>query len=130
MTGLRDDTGDIVLSWLTKTVVIIAIFGLVLFDAIAVAVGRMNTTDAAGEVALAGSEAWHLHPDVQTAYNAAEAAAESRGGEVLPSDFTVDTSGTVRLRLRRQVTTLLMHRVGPLRRFTVAVESGQANSVP
>ncbi len=129
-TGLRDDAGDIVLSWLTKTVVVIAVFGIVLFDSIALAVGRMNTTDAAGEVALAGSEAWHAHPDVQGAYNAAETAAEARGGEVLTDGFAVDSDGTVHLRLRRQVTTLVMHRIGPLAKYTWIVEAGQANSVP
>ncbi len=130
LTGLRGDRGDIVLGWLTKTVVTVAVFGVIVFDSLAVFAGRMSTSDAANEAAMAASDAWHARPDIQAAYDAAEASAEAHGGQIPTATFSIDDKGTVHLQLRRQVTTLVAHRIGPLKKYTWAVESGEANSSP
>ena len=40
--------------------------------------------------------------------------------------FTVEPDGSVRLLLRRDVTTLVAYRIGPLKKYTVATEQGEA----
>lgn len=126
----RDDRGDIVLGWLTKTVVTLAIFGVMVFDALAIFAGRMSTSDAANEAAMAASDAWHSRPDIQSAYDAAESVAVAHNGTIPTATFRIDDKGAVHLQLRRQLTTLVAHRIGPLEKYTWAIESGEADPSP
>ena len=52
-----------------------------------------------------------------------------KGDTVLTHHFVVDTDGTVHLVVRRPVRTLVLKRIGPLRKYTVALEHGDANSI-
>lgn len=109
-----DDTGDIVLGWLTKLVVGLGLLGLVAFDAIAIGTARLSVQDQAGASARAASESYLNTRDVQAAYAAAAAVAAEADptNEVPPSGFTAEPDGTVTLRVRRTAGTLVVQHIG------------------
>ncbi len=118
------DSGGIVLGWLTKIVVVAAIVGLVGFDAMAVFAGRMGIIDQGEAAARAASDSWKQHADVQDAYDAASKTASDANldNTIDPKSFRVDDDGTVHLRVEREVTTLLLHRIGRLREWATVGE--------
>ena len=108
-----DDTGDIVLGWLTKLVVGLGLLGLIAFDAIAIGSARLSVQDQAGASARAASESYLQNHDAQAAYQAAAVAAEADpANEVPPSSFTAEHDGTVTLRVRRTAGTLVVQHIG------------------
>jgi hypothetical protein len=110
----RSDRGDIVLGWLTKLTVVLALLGLVAFDGISLALGRFRAEDRAAAAAREAVDAWRSTKDVQRAY---EAALAETGPEdtVAPTSFSVDPAGAVTLTLQHRVATLVVEKVGPLR---------------
>jgi hypothetical protein len=114
---LAGDRGDIVLGWLTKVVVTLALLGLVAFDAISIGWTKVSLTDQAQTASIQASTTWLHTKDVQKAYDAAVASATEDNplNQVDANDFTVDSDGTVHLRLHRDAATLLVSRIGPIR---------------
>ena len=64
------------------------------------------------------------------AYNAAVEAITSPAERVLVRGFTITPDGSVRLLLRRDVTTLVAHDIGPLKKYTVVTAHGEAPPLP
>jgi hypothetical protein len=121
------DRGDIVLGWLTRLVAVLAVLGLVAFDGIAVAQAHFQAADRATTAANAAADTYRTSHSVQAAYNAA--AATLTGDDTIETKtFTVATDGTVTLRLHHIAKTLLLHRIGPIKDWTDAVETGEARS--
>jgi hypothetical protein len=125
------DLGGIVTGWLTRIVVIGAVVGLVGFDGLSLVTTRLDIIDEGKQAARAGSSTWRATPDVQAAYDAAARdAAESNALNVVHTDsFTVARDDTVSLRIDREATTLLLHRIKPLRQWTVVREDVSGRSV-
>lgn len=120
--------GDIVIGWLTRIIVVLALFGVVAFDGISVAAGAVGAADDAGTAAVAARDAWAQSHDLQKAYDAAVSSLSDKPDDSIPtSSFSIDPTGTVTLKVRRETTTLLMRHIGPLRHLTVVVESGSAS---
>lgn len=120
--------GDIVIGWLTRIIVVLAVFGVVAFDGISVGAGAVGAADDADTAAVAARDVWQQSHDVQQAYDAAVSSLSDKPSDSIPaSSFSIDPSGTVTLKVRRQTTTLLMQHIGPLRHLTVVVESGSAS---
>lgn len=131
-TALAAERGDIVLGWLTKLIVALAIIGVVVFDSMAVVVARVSAEDDANTAAMAASDTWVAQRgehNLQLAYNAAAAAVAGKDETVLTNGFTIDPDGTVHLRLTKHATTLVMYRVGPLKKYTWVTVSGQGKSL-
>jgi len=120
------DSGSIVLGWLTKLIVVLLLGGVVLFDCVSVGVARMSATDDANTAAQAASGEWAHSHNVQDAYNAAVEAITSPAERVLVRGFTITPDGSVRLILRRDVTTLVAHDISPLKKYTVVTAHGEA----
>ena len=129
MNASARDRGDIVLGWLTRLVVFLSALGLIGFDAIAVAQAKFQAADRATTAASAASTSWASSKNLQTAFNAAYATAQD-GDTIETETFQVATDGQVTLRLHHTATTLLLHRVGALRHFAEAVETGTARPSP
>lgn len=108
------DRGDIVLGWLTKIVVVLAVAGLGLFDAISVASTAMTLSDQGSYAAREASEVWQQTGSVQQAYDAAVATATEQNpvNVVDPKTFRIDEDNTVRLQVSRTATTILLYRWG------------------
>ena len=124
MNRLRGDRGDIVLGWLTKLTLTLAVLGVVLFDGVALVQAQFTTSDAASTAARAAAGQYKATPDVQKAYDAAYAAVAESGDTVGTTDFRVAPDGSVTLSVTREARTLLLQKVGPLRRFASVTSTG------
>lgn len=111
------ERGDIVLGWLTKVVATLAVLGLVGFDAMSLALARVQAEDAAQQAVRAASTAYSTTRNLQTAYDAAVAEVAPAGDTIDPTGFSITPAGAVTLSLRREAATLLVEKVGPLRKY-------------
>jgi hypothetical protein len=122
------DGGSIVLGWLTKLMVVMLLVGVVLFDFVAVGVSRMSATDDANTAAQAAGQEWEHSHNVQLAYNAAVQAISNPSERVLVRGFSISADGSAHLLLRRETTTLLAYRIGPLKKYTTVTAHGEASA--
>ena len=109
------DRGDIVLGWLTKVVVTLAVLGVVGFDLVSLGAARFQAEDHAQTAVRAASEAYRTPNDLQAAYDAAYAEVAEHGDTIDPQTFSVAADGRVTLTLRRTAPTMLVEKIGPLR---------------
>jgi Ca2+-binding RTX toxin-like protein len=117
------DRGDIVLGWLSKLVAALLVLGLVAFDGISLAQARFQAADRATTAALAAADSYKQSRDLQKAYDAALATTQD-GDTIETKTFAIDTSGEVKLRLHHEAHTLFVKRIGALKHWTHAVETG------
>lgn len=124
VTRIRGDRGDIVLGWLAKLTVTLVLLGVMLFDAVALGLMRLQAAEDADVAARAAAASWKAVPDVQKAYDAALLTVEP--GDTLPvAGFLLDpVDGSVELKLRRTADTLVVEKVGPLREYATATATG------
>jgi Tfp pilus assembly protein PilX len=109
------DRGDIVLGWLTRLTVVLALLGVVGFDVVALGVGRLTAEDRAQEAARAAVRTYSATAEVQRAYEAALAEADALEDSIDPTGFTVGPDGAVTLTLQHTSATLLLEKIGPVR---------------
>ncbi|MDQ1696487.1 MAG: hypothetical protein QOJ03_1840 [Frankiaceae bacterium] len=125
----RRDRGSIVVGWLTKLVAVLAVLGVMLFDALSVTAAHLGAEDDASQAATAAQADYRTSHNVQTAYNAAVDSLSS-DAETIPSQtFSIDSTGTVRLVLERTTKTLIVHRIGPLKKYSTVTASGEASPI-
>ncbi len=118
------DRGDVVLGWLTKLVVTLSVLGLMAFDAVSLGTARLSTEDSAQQAARAAAASYDAAPDLQAAYDAALDQVLARGDSIDPASFRVDPAdGSVTLTLRHDTATLLVEKVGPLRKYAVVTRT-------
>lgn len=122
-----DDRGSIVLGWLTKLIVFLAIAGVVAFDGIAITAARLGASDDAYQAASVAAEDFRQHHDVQSAYNAALGTIVSDTETMPAGGFSVDSDGTVHLVLRRTITTVLVQKIGPLKKYAAVTIHAKAD---
>lgn len=108
-----NDRGDIVLGWLTKLVAVLAVLGVIGFDAISLGATRFQAEDHAQLAARAAAESYRTGKDLQTAYDTAVAAVLEHGDTIDPQTFTVAPDGSVTLTLLRIAPTLVLEKIGP-----------------
>ena len=125
---MRGDRGDIVVGWLTKMALVIIAFGLVGFDAIAIGIAHLSGADQANSAARAAVEVWQGSHNVDAAYRAALADAESHEATIRPGDFEVLSNGDIRLTVRREATTLLVYRLGATKKWAQIAEQVTVSS--
>ena len=120
--GENRQDGDVVLSWLTKVVALLAIGGLCAFDGVALIAARFAAADHAQTAAVAAADRWATTKNVQQAYNAAVATTSD---PIETTTFTVATDGAVHLTLHHQATTLLLHRISAFDAWLDASETAR-----
>jgi hypothetical protein len=125
LSGGQGERGDIVLGWLTRLVAMLAVLGVMAFDGVSLAQARFQAADRATTAASAAADAYRAKHDLQGAYDAAYATL-SPGDTIETQTFTVAADGTVTLRLHHQAATLLVSKIGPLKKWQDAVETGEA----
>lgn len=110
--GTGCDRGDIVLSWLTKIVVIFGLAGIVFFDAVSVGVTATSIIDQGSFAAREASEKWQETGNLQEAYDTALAVAVEANAlnSIDTSTFRVADDDTVHLTISRDATTLVLYR--------------------
>lgn len=121
--GSARDSGSIVLGWLTRLTAVVALFGLLAFDGIALVKTNFSTADHASTAARAAADAYRATRDPQAAYAAAQEAVPT--GEVVDAKtFSIrPADGVVTLELKAEAVTLWMHYLGPLKRYTAVTQS-------
>ena len=114
---ISDDSGGIVLGWITRIALFFSVAGLALFDAISIGSTATTVSDQGSYAALQASEVWLQTKSVQKAYDAAVVAAteQNPADVVATKDFRVDKDGTVHLTVSRTATTLIVYRIGPIK---------------
>ncbi|HWF42234.1 MAG TPA: hypothetical protein VN683_09135 [Acidothermaceae bacterium] len=123
------DAGDVILSWLTRVVLVIAATAVVGFDGLSIAVAHVSAQDDANSAAVAAATAWvsdkgALAPTMLAAQNSAAQHNET----VIPRSLTVDPDGTVHLKLERDATTLVIRHIGPLRSWATVIVKGSGKA--
>jgi hypothetical protein len=131
LTTRADDHGGIVLGWLTRLTVILAVGGVFLFDAISVGSTKATLADQAAFAARASSETWQQTKSVQSAFAEAERAAseQNASNHLLVRGFRIDQDGTVHLVLRREASTLVLYRWSTSRAWTKVRAEGEGLGV-
>lgn len=120
--------GDIVLGWLTKLVVVLALFGVAAFDSLSIAVARVSISDDAVAAAQSAADNYRSSHDVQAAYNAAVAALSDKPHDTIPTDsFGVDGTGTAHVVVHRSATTLVLFRIHPLAHYATVTAAADAH---
>lgn len=127
---MHGDRGDIVVGWLTKLVVAIALIGVCAFEVVSIAVTKVSTKDDATTAAFEASQNWFDNRDVQQAYDTAEAYAQEHGGSIDPEKFSIADDGRVTLTIRKEATSLVLSRIGSAEKWLVVEESGDAKANP
>jgi hypothetical protein len=110
------DSGFLVLGWLARIVITIAIVGTVLFDSLVMIRGHVhveNTTQAAADAATSSYAANHDY----AAARAAAVQAADVGQETLPPNGFTIVGGSVVVTLDGQVDTLILGHLPGLRQF-------------
>jgi hypothetical protein len=122
----RTDTGSIVVGWLVKVALVLFVVGVAGFDGIAVASAHLSASDDANTAAsAAASDYWNNH-SVASAVRAANDAITSPNEQLVADTLTIARDGSVTLLLRRDITTVVMHDIGPLKKYTVITVRGEA----
>jgi hypothetical protein len=125
VSGASRDRGSVVIGWLVKLVAVLALVSISAFDAISVGAARVSGADDADTAALAAADTWRDTHNINSALDAARAATGSNE-TVLSNGFSVDPDGTVHLVMHKTATTLVMFRIGPLKKYTVVTLKGES----
>jgi hypothetical protein len=123
------ERGDIVVGWLTRVVLVLAGFGVIAYDVVAIGVAKTTVTDQAATAALNAADAWASTHDVRQAVAAASAEAADHGDTLVANAMTIAADGTVTVKLCRTATTLLVYRTKTTRKWAVQCGTGQGRSV-
>jgi hypothetical protein len=115
---------------MTRLLIVAAVLGLVGYDGVAVLAAHVKGEDDAQDAAAAASSTWSQTHNVQQAFAAAQETVAGKHEHILQRGFSIDQDNTVHLLLQRSATTLLMRRIGPLRKYTVVIEHGDDNDGP
>jgi hypothetical protein len=122
------DSGSIVLGWLTKLVISLAIFGLLVFDGLALLTTTFTAADHANTAASEAAETYRSTHNVELAFEAADTEAAKNAETIDRASFVVHTdTGRVTLTLHKTAVTLWMHHIGPLKRFTRITGKGEGS---
>lgn len=118
------DSGSIVIGWLTRLVILFAVLGFLAYDGLSLVTANYGAADDAAVAASAAADTYKGTNNVQAAYEAAVESVAGKGDTIEPKTFQVDQAGKVTLTIDRTASTLWMHRIGPLKKWTVVRQSG------
>ena len=123
------ESGSIVVGWLGKLVVVLGLFGVLVFDGFAIVVANFNASDHATLAAREAADTLaRQRGDIQAAYDAAVKVVDAN--DVVETDtFSVDEQGVVHLYVKREAKTIWMHRIGALRKYTQARQSAAGKPI-
>jgi hypothetical protein len=121
------DRGSIVLSWLTKLTIGLAIAGALFFDTFSLMATNLGAQDQASGAAYTAAQTWRETKDLQATFNAAAATIEpGTGAEIDPATFRLDANGTAVVTVHRTAPSFLLKHIPPLRRFADASATAES----
>ena len=125
MKEARNDAGTIVVGWLVKLALVLTIFGVSMFDAVAVGSAHLSTSDDANSAASAAAADFQTSHNVAAAQAAAADAITNPNEQIVPNSLVIAADGHATLTVERKITTVVMYRIGPLKKYTVIRVTGE-----
>lgn len=128
--GAAGDTGGIVLGWLTRLTVLLAVLGLIAFDAISIVTSRLSLEDVGNQAARNASETWQRTHDIRASLLSAQTTASDAdaGTSVVTNSLRIDPDGTAHLTVTREAATLVAHYLPSVRNWCDQRVDGQGRS--
>jgi hypothetical protein len=126
---MKDDRG-IVINWLVKILIALAIGGVILFDAGSIAVNFFGLDGAADEIAnqmATDITSGKLNIQDESGLEL-EAQKEARKRDAKLTKFEVDLEGNIHIRLKRVAETLIVSRIPPIEDWAKSTAEGQAST--
>jgi len=103
------ERGSIVLGWLTRLTLIMALLGIIGFEVLSVVVAKVQVQDIGQSAAYEALDSYKQTKNSETAYLAASAYAESHDAQIRRKTFQV-TDSSVTFELDKTATTLFLYR--------------------
>ena len=98
-------------SWLLQLLIVLAIVGLIVYEAVALAITAVRVDDLAREVARSARDEYRAEQSLASA----RAVAEEAAGEEEATVVTLETDeDALIVTLEKDANTLVVHRIGPL----------------
>jgi hypothetical protein len=116
----------VVIGWLTRLTVTLAVLGVLLFDGAALLVGRVSTADNADTAAQAAADAYSSTHSYKTSLLAAQTAAGA--DEVVPNSLRIAPDGSTAVALHRSLSTLVVRHVPHLEDLASVTETGRGRA--
>jgi hypothetical protein len=128
---VSSDRGDIVMGWLTKLVVVLAVVAVIGFDGVQIGLSTVQLQDQANDAATAARDSYAQRHDVSAALLAAQNSAKGANSQdvVVPGGFSVARDGSVAVTLTRRIHTAVAHYL-PVDAFKTATSGGSAPALP
>ena len=127
VTGTRD-SGSIVVGWLFKVALVLILFGIAAFDSVSVGSAHLTTSDDANSAASAAASDFQTSHNIASALSAATDAITNPSETLVPGSLTIARDGSASVMVQRKITTLVMYRIGPLKKYTVIKIRGEATA--
>ena len=124
----RDESG-VVLSWLVKVLAIVALLGVVIFDAGSLAVNYFGLDSRADEIAFEAALLFDGPgaPSQRDLEDEVRKLARGSGARTLE---VTTTEGKLRIRIRRRARTLIVSRIDFIKKWGIATVEGSAGIQP
>lgn len=120
------DRGDIVIGWLTKLAVALAVVAVVLFEAVSLGVSRVSVQEVANDAAREAAHAYRESHNVRNAYAAALRIADDNDATIPADQFTVFKDGTVVLTAHKTARSMILFRFDATKDVLEARAEGRA----
>jgi hypothetical protein len=121
-----DDVGLIVVSTLTKVLLVLAVVAAVGYDSVAMSIAAVSIRDQAQAAAQAAHEVLHNTQDQRAALVAAQAYAVEHGDQLALKGFTVGQHNTVTVTLTHETPTLVARYLPRINSLVVTSGTGTA----
>ncbi|MGH2703539.1 MAG: hypothetical protein ACRDJ4_00140 [Actinomycetota bacterium] len=113
------------LGWLIKIVVVLGILGLIVFEGGSVVLNRLTARDTASKAAQEAGFSYRDSTDQQRAEDAARQTAEAEGTTLVKLEIDLQNRNTTAT-VRKKAKSLLIHNIGPLRKYLTVTVSETA----
>jgi Flp pilus assembly protein TadG len=124
------DEGGIITGWLVKLVVILAVFGVVLFDAIGCGTVRMRTQDAAQQAARTAAIKNNTNVAVATQAATQYLATDYPEYQLVANSVVLAADGTVTLQVHGHADSIVLKHLGPLADWAQATATATVHPLP
>lgn len=106
---LRDDKGTIVVGWLGRLVIMLAVLGVLAFEVLSIVVARVSIEDTGRTAADRALSTYADGGDSYEAFLAADSYAADNGAELSKRSFSITDEG-VSFNLKKTAPTLVLFR--------------------
>lgn len=106
---LRDDKGTIVVGWLGRLVIMLAVLGVLAFEVLSIVVARVSIEDTGRTAADRALSTYADSGDSYEAFLAADSYASDNGSELVKKSFSITEDG-VSFDLKKTAPTLVLFR--------------------